>query len=153
MVRRNNFFWIAAAVVVLDQLLKYVMQSLPVSFSLSIIPNFLSISLIHNYGAGFGILQNQRLLLILVSLIVLGAIAFYFRKVPEETLPITSISLIAGGAFGNLIDRIFRGYVVDFIDFRWWPAFNIADSALSIGVILLLYYFWISEKKEAKKKI
>lgn len=92
-------------------------------------------------GAGFGIMQNQVLLLILISIAVLVGIIWYRKKMQiQEIIP---FALITGGLIGNLIDRIFRGHVIDFLDFfittHHWPAFNIADIALVVGVGLLIY--------------
>jgi signal peptidase II len=81
-------------------------------------------------------------LLIWISLMVIGAILYNYEKIPKENIPQISFALITGGAIGNLISRIFYGYVIDFIDFRVWPAFNIADSAITIGAVMLVIYFW-----------
>lgn len=88
-----------------------------------------------NTGAAFGILQNQNILLMIISIIAL-IIFFYFSK-DYDILP---LGLLIGGTLGNLIDRIFYGYVIDFINLNIWPSFNIADSANTIGIILLILY-------------
>jgi signal peptidase II len=96
---------------------------------------FFAINLTTNTGAGFGILKDSNLLLLFVAVMVLGLILFFNDKIPKKgQLPLW---IISAGIIGNIIDRIFRGYVVDMIDFKWWPVFNIADSALCIGVIWL----------------
>lgn len=87
-----------------------------------------------NYGAAFGILQNQRLLLIIISIIVIITCIYYYKK---YKLP---LSFILAGTISNLIDRIFLGYVRDFIDFKIWPVFNLADVFNCIGVFLLIYF-------------
>jgi len=87
-------------------------------------------------------LKGMNLLLIWVSIIVIGAILYNYNKIPKDKVPQTAFALIIGGAIGNLIDRIVIGKVKDFIDFRVWPAFNIADSAISIGAVLLIIYYW-----------
>lgn len=93
-----------------------------------------------NYGAGFGILQHQTWLLILISLVVIGIILFCYKKIPELVSVRIFVALILGGVVGNLIDRIAFGYVIDFVRIWIWPAFNIADIASTVGVIGLIIY-------------
>lgn len=94
-----------------------------------------------NTGAAFGILRHSGIVFALVAVIVSLGIIVYYRRVVSSPLPIRlALGLILGGALGNLIDRIRLGYVVDFIDLRWWPVFNLADSAIVLGVCLLLLY-------------
>ena len=131
----------AGIVLALDALTKLLIVIFQPNFKL--LP-FFSVIYVKNTGAGFGILKDYNVLLIFVSLIVLYFIYKYYKKIPNaETF---AFALISGGIVGNLMDRIFRGYVVDFLDFfigtNHWPAFNIADSCLVIGVCLLLYYNW-----------
>ncbi|MAG60238.1 signal peptidase II [archaeon] len=134
----NKFYSIAAIIVVIDQLLKYIVrQFVTVAIPLT---SFFSISNIQNTGAGFGILPGQRILLILISLIVIVVIIKYFKK--EKGLAQVSWALILGGAVGNVIDRILFGSVTDFLAFSFWPAFNVADMAVTVGVIILLWQYW-----------
>jgi len=127
----------------LDQLSKFIVSRyLSADQSIPIIKNVLALTLVHNTGAAFGILKNQTLLFIAISLIALPAIYFNFKgKAAEEQgrLSRLALLLLISGAIGNLIDRIIWGYVIDFIDFHIWPVFNVADSAISIGAILLGY--------------
>ncbi len=92
--------------------------------------------------------------MIVISLIVLGTIIRYYRRIPIKMIPATA--LIFAGTIGNLIDRFFYRGVIDFIDFRIWPAFNIADAALVIGAALLIWFFfkfeYLDKKKFAKTK-
>jgi signal peptidase II len=110
----------------------------------------LSFIYIRNTGSAFGLLANQTFLIIIISIAALLFILLFLRYLsPATTLSIVSISLIMGGAVGNLIDRIRFGYVTDFIYFRlWgnfhWPAFNIADAAITVGVFVLIYSFYRS---------
>ncbi|MBW2986896.1 signal peptidase II, partial [Candidatus Woesearchaeota archaeon] len=110
--------------------------------------NIFHLTLIKNFGVGFGLFNApaSRWVLIIITVIIIGIILYYYKKIPEKYLPIISTSLILGGAIGNLIDRFLLGFVVDFLDFRVWPAFNVADSAITIGVIGLIIYFWQSKK-------
>jgi signal peptidase II len=110
------------------------------------------LSLIHigNTGSAFGLLANQTFLIIIISIAALLFILLFLRYLsPATTLSIVSIGLILGGAVGNLIDRLRFGYVIDFIDIRlWgnfhWPVFNIADTAITVGVFVLIYSFYRS---------
>ena len=105
----------------------------------------LSFTYVTNTGAGFSILQNMNLMLIIISIIVLGLLIYFNNKIPR-----ISLMLIVSGIVGNLIDRIFYGSVIDFINFRFWPIFNVADSLIFIGVI-----YWIIEilrDRDNKKK-
>jgi signal peptidase II len=117
-----------------------------------LIPGFFNITVIHNKGAIFGFFSqtgNQLVyvLLTLASFAALGLVVYYFFKTPPaEKLMKISLSLVLAGALGNLIDRIFRGYVIDFLDFyveKWhWPFFNVADSCITIGACLLILVFF-----------
>lgn len=139
----------ALIVVFLDQLTKLLIQK---KGSINIIGDFFKLELSKNYGAGFSLLQGQTALLIWFSVFAIGLIIYYYDKIPEKI--IIYPSLVLGGAVGNLIDRVGFGYVVDFIDlniwkgyvmniyFKIWPAFNLADLAVFIGVIGLVLYFW-----------
>lgn len=91
-----------------------------------------------NSGAAFGILQARGLLFILVAVVVSAAIIVSYRRVVVSPLPVrVALGLVLGGSIGNLVDRLRLGYVVDFIDLRWWPVFNLADSSIVVGVLLL----------------
>ena len=144
MVNGKKFFFITSIIVLLDQLTKFLARN--ISESIPLIKNVFHLTLIKNTGAGFGILQGQVWILIFISLIVIGLILFKIDKILKKKEYIWSFGLILGGAIGNLIDRIAFGFVTDFLDFRIWPAFNIADSALVVGVILLLVWSRKSKK-------
>jgi signal peptidase II len=140
---------VLSAVIVLDQVTKALLvRSLPLHDYVPIVDGFLSLSHVHNRGAAFGVLSDARLpyqpvLLSGLSLAALLAIAYYFVRLPPSArLPRLALALVLGGALGNLIDRIRLGYVVDFIHVYWrqhvWPDFNVADSAITVGVVLLI---------------
>ena len=136
-------------VVVVDQLSKaIVVREIGLHDYVPLIDGLLSLSHVRNHGAAFGLLSDwnipyQSLLLSTLSLLALGAIAAYFLRLPTSAwLPRLSLSLVLGGAIGNVIDRLRLGYVVDFVHVYWreyqWPDFNVADSAITIGVALLV---------------
>ena len=114
----------------------------------AIVEGLARLTYVQNRGAAFGILSDadlpyQSLLFSVVSILALGAIAVYAWKLPVTSrLPRAALALIMGGAVGNLLDRMRLGYVIDYVDVYWgrhhWPAFNVADSAISVGVALLV---------------
>jgi len=138
-----------AVVVTLDQLTKAIIRfALPLGESRRIIPEFLDLTHVHNTGAAFGLLNAadfpyKPMVMIGIAAIALVAIAAYATQLGfHERMARFGLALILGGAFGNLIDRAIAGYVVDFVDVYWgsthfW-AFNVADSAITIGAILVL---------------
>lgn len=147
--RRLPYLLIMGAVLVADQLAKWlVVRSLELHDYRSLVDGVLSLSHVRNRGAAFGILSDadlpyQAMLFSALSLVALLAIAAYAWRLPATArLPQSALALILGGAIGNLIDRIRLGYVVDFVHVYWrehqWPDFNVADSAITIGVTLLV---------------
>ncbi|MBK1706789.1 signal peptidase II [Halochromatium glycolicum] len=149
----KNWLWLSVAVLALDQATKWLLLHLLEPFQvLEVIPN-LNLTLMFNRGAAFSFLAEaggwQRWLLAGFALLVtVGLIIWLLRLAQEERLLAAGLALIIGGAVGNLVDRVVFGHVVDFIQvylpfiplrlFNPWPAFNVADSAISIGVALLL---------------
>jgi len=132
------FFSLTAFLIFLDQLTKYLILKLQPQINLKI----LTLHLVKNTGAGFGLLKNQTLALTLVSLIVVILIISLYPKIPQQKLPQISTAFFLAGTFGNLLDRLIRKFVVDFIDFSFWPAFNLADFFLTLGTLGLIVYFW-----------
>ena len=141
----SRFFWISLLVIAVDQATKLLAQAILPGSPIDILPVF-SLTLAYNTGAAFGFLDEasgwQNLFFITVAVIVSGVIIAMVRKLTEEELQ-TAVALlmILGGALGNLIDRVRLGHVVDFLHvyYQSWsfPVFNIADSAITIGAILL----------------
>ena len=130
--------------IVFDQIVKYlIVNNFNIGEEKILIDNFLKFIYIRNTGAAFGILSGNIIFLIGISLLLIFYIVKEMKKNIDNNLSLLSFSLILGGAVGNLIDRIFRGYVVDFISFtlfqREMSIFNIADMYITIGVILLIY--------------
>jgi signal peptidase II len=126
----------------LDQLTKFLVRKfLALNQSVPVLSGVFHITLVYNRGAAFGILKNQLPLFIATSLFAISLIFLNFRRNKSKAGSIygVSLGLILAGALGNLIDRLWLGYVVDFLDFRVWPVFNIADSAITIGALLLGY--------------
>ena len=136
-----TFFLISLCVILLDQLAKFfIRNSMSIGDSIAIIKNIFYITYVTNSGASFGIMQGKTGLLIWFSIIVIGIILFYYDKIQEKkSLQIFS-GLILGGTLSNLIDRLLFGFVIDFLDFRIWPVFNIGDSCVCIGAVFLMIY-------------
>ncbi|HHW02947.1 MAG TPA: signal peptidase II [Thermoanaerobacterales bacterium] len=124
-----------------DQLSKYIIQmNMEPYESLPILKGIFHITYVQNTGAAFSILRGKTYFFTIVSFAIILAIIFFIRKIsPEKRLLRFVMALVLGGAAGNLVDRLRFGYVVDFFDFRIWPVFNIADSAIVVGVIILAY--------------
>ena len=147
--RRRPYLAVTALVVVVDQVTKWlVSRSLELHEYRPLVDGLLSLSHVRNRGAAFGILSDadipyQAVLFSVLSLAALLAIAVYAWRLPEAArLPQAALALILGGAIGNLVDRVRLGYVVDFVHVYWrehqWPDFNAADSAITVGVTLLV---------------
>jgi len=140
-------FIIVFIILSLDQLTKLlVTKNLLLNQPVPIIKGIFNLTLIHNRGAAFGILKNQIALLILTSVCAIILIYFNLKSNKHRKSWVVSLSLILAGAIGNLIDRLFFGYVIDFLDFRIWPVFNVADSSITIGAILLGWFILRSDK-------
>mgnify|MGYP002288765285 FL=1 len=128
----------------IDQISKLlVVNLLTKTDSITIIKNFFYLTYINNDGAAFSILVGKRIFLILIAVLVIVMLIRYIKKNNiQNKLELVSISLIIGGSLGNLMDRVVRGYVIDFLDFKIFnynfPIFNLADTFIVIGVILLL---------------
>jgi len=152
---------VALVVLVLDQLAKAWIAS---NFSLNqqsiLVDNFLRIRLTHNTGAAFGVLQGATGALSIVAIAIVAAIFYSSTRMAGSSIWGTlALGLIVGGALGNLIDRLRLGYVVDFIEayglrvqigdnLYTWPVFNLADSAISVGVVLLLFTILFGNKEQ-----
>ncbi len=138
---RPYIFLTAAFVFIADRLSKYAaLKSLTAGESLKAIPGIFHITLVLNNGAAFGLLKNWAALFIIFSFLAIALIILFIHRSSGMGLALaTSLALILGGASGNLVDRLKFGYVIDFLDFRIWPVFNIADSAISVGIAMLAF--------------
>jgi signal peptidase II len=146
---RSPYLWIVGAIVAFDQVTKALVDDfMTLHESRTIVEGLVRLTYVQNRGAAFGILSEaglpyQSVMFSVVSLLALLAIALYAWRMPVQSrLPQTALALVMGGAIGNLLDRARLGYVIDYVDVYWgahhWPAFNVADSAISVGVVLLV---------------
>ena len=154
---------VTGTIISLDQLTKHlVTQRFRLGESLQIIAGFFNLTYVHNPGAAFGLLARTDAsfripFFIIVPILALGIIFYVFRNVEDRDLKLsTALSLVIGGAFGNLIDRATYNHVIDFLDFHWnyqihFPTFNIADIAICLGVGFLILD--ILQKDKASKKM
>jgi signal peptidase II len=149
--RLRLFLIVAALVVALDQVSKlWARANVSEIYNLKLLPGFLDLILVENYGAIFGLVHSHSEVFIALGIagsVIILVFLYYFP--PATTLGTVSFALILSGAVGNLIDRIRLGYVIDFIslhvqEFFHWPTFNIADTALTVGILMLIYYFYKS---------
>ena len=160
--RPVNWLIVAALVIVADQITKYlIVQEMDLFDSISLLPH-LNFTLLHNTGAAFSFLADaggwQRWFFVLLGVGVSAFILVWMRRMPADQGPLLplSLSLILGGALGNVIDRAIHGYVIDFIDIYYsswhWPAFNVADTAITIGAVLFIFDSILDTHRAADKK-
>lgn len=152
--RKKHIVLIIAALVLLaDQISKFfiVRDFLPYE-SVPVITNVFHITYVMNTGMAFSMFTSYGRVLAVFAFIVICFLFIYVYRQKDEILGETfvALSFIIGGALGNLVDRVFRGAVVDFLDFRIWPVFNVADSALSVGIFLLLLHSIMRRKYGSK---
>ena len=142
-----RYLWIAGFVFVFDQLTKYIVADYLLQHGDVLLTPFLSLVLVHNTGAAFGFLSSaggwQNIFFIIIAGAASAFILWMIRRLDsKERLLAIALMLVLGGTLGNLTDRLLHGYVIDFIDIyygNWhWPAFNVADSAITIGAALLI---------------
>lgn len=151
---------IALGVIALDQLSKVLVCALLYGEQVAIIPGILRFSYVENTGMAFGMLSDHRWIFMVLSVIGIAAVGVYLWFYVKTKIGRTALALIIGGGIGNMIDRIFRGFVVDFIDFcavprLWGWVFNIADAAVCIGAALFIFDLLrdlINEVRTAKEK-
>lgn len=163
MLRKFLFlFPISGGIILLDQITKiWVQRTFQLHESLVVVEGYFSLTYILNPGAAFGFFAGQgatfRMIFFgVVSIIALLLLAVFFRDTDEDdTAALIAISLLFGGAIGNMIDRVRLGEVVDFLDFYieqyHWPAFNIADSAITLGITLLMVHIFFQKKETSEK--
>jgi len=149
---------ISVVIIALDQATKlYVDANFRLHESMPVIRGFFNLTYVRNKGAAFGILADNAVRIpffITVSIVAMLGILWYINRIRnDQKLAVFSLSLVFAGACGNLIDRVRLGEVIDFLDVFWqryhWPAFNVADSAITVGVTLLLIDMWREDRKKS----
>ena len=158
------YILIAISIIILDQITKWlVATNLGYGYEVQIIKNFFYVTYVRNKGAAWGIFQNGRIFFVLMTILVVIGILYLMSREKSSYKKVV-FSFILGGALGNFIDRLFRGYVIDFLDFYIFsynfPTFNVADIFITVGTILIIYEilvkksFWeeSNERKEVKNE-
>ena len=149
------FFLVAALIVAADQLVKRAIAThfLP-DESRIVVPKLLWLTYVQNHRGAFGLFGAHPLVLAAVALGVVILFYIWYRQGGATPSTHVAFGMILGGALGNIIDRVRFGYVVDFIDLRWWPVFNVADSAITIGVcLLLLRILWHERRQQTESHL
>jgi signal peptidase II len=155
-----RWLWLAAAIAVADQLSKgLIVMRLDLFERIEVLPVF-AITRLHNTGAAFSFLASaggwQRWFFIVIAIAVTTMVCVWLQRMPRkgQAWLAVSLALIVGGAVGNVLDRIFRGYVVDFLSFHWdrwyFPAFNVADAAITVGAVMLLIESFYESRRKRK---
>ncbi|MHB8111295.1 MAG: signal peptidase II [Syntrophorhabdaceae bacterium] len=153
--RRYSVLALVPVIFVLDRITKYwIMQNLPIMGEITM-NSFFSIVHVRNFGGVFGVLHQSsyaKYIFILVPVLVAAALVFIILKYTMSSLKMLALTLVLSGALGNIYDRVFYGSVVDFLDFFYgthhWPAFNVADIAVSIGIGLIILLEFMTGKKQ-----
>ena len=148
---------VAAVILALDQWVKYwVTVNLPLGESIPLLPGFMQLRTVHNYGAAWSSFSGMRWLLVAVTSVIVLAVAYVLvRRIVRHPLGVAACFLILSGGLGNIIDRVRLGYVVDMFDFQFmnYPVFNVADIAVVCGAVLAaVYYLWFYEKYDKKDR-
>ena len=147
------FLILSILVITSDRILKFIIfKNFSIGFSFPLIKNFLYITPTCNKGIAFGLFKDNSMLILIAASMLTAILIIYIIvvKKPKSKLILSGLVLILSGAIGNLIDRILYGHVLDFIDFRIWPVFNISDSAITIGASLLIWY--LLKAREEKRE-
>lgn len=149
--------WVALTVIVIDQITKaLVVANIPAWESwmpLDAIRPYFTITHVQNTGAAFGLFQGGGDLFAVIALVVAALIVYFYFQLPGSIWPVRlALGLQLGGALGNWIDRVRLGYVVDFFDFKFWPVFNIADSAIVVGTLSLVVLMWWEDRRAARQQ-
>lgn len=136
------YYLIAALIYILDQASKYFIgRYLTAGESVPVVQGVFHLTLVNNTGAAFGMFRGYPYLFVVMAVVFAGVAVYFLKKKSSSlnTLEKVAISLLLGGTLGNLTDRLRFGFVVDFLDFRIWPVFNVADSAITIGAAVLAF--------------
>jgi len=145
----KKYFRLTLILFLIDRLTKeLISRTFEYAQSIPVLKDVLHLTYITNTGIAFGMGQGKNIVFIILSLVIIGILVFFFLKT-KNMVELASLSLILAGALGNMFDRVFYGEVIDFIDLRIWPVFNLADSFVTIGGVVLFYQEFI--KKRSRK--
>lgn len=146
------FVW-GVAVAIADQLLKKLFSgTMQLGESIPVLPGIFHLTYIQNPGAAFGLFENQTLFFIAIAAFLLAFLAFAYKELAAQGIWVRyGMSLLAGGAVGNLLDRVRLGAVIDYLDFRIWPIFNLADIGICLGATLIVWGLLREEGRETSE--
>lgn len=147
---------VANVIIIVERIIKfYITQYLRIGESIPVLGNVLMITRTENLGGGFGVLAGQTVIFIAAAVVVLGLVLYFYNTIIYDRLLIFATAFILGGTVGNMMDRLFYGHVIDYINFAFWPTFNLSDMSLTVGTVLLIIYMylWQKPKDEGAKYI
>ena len=146
------FAW-GVALAIADQLLKKLFSgTMQLGESIPVLPGIFHLTYIQNPGAAFGLFENQTLFFIAIAAFLLAFLAFAYKELAAQGIWVRfGMSLLAGGAVGNLLDRVRFGAVIDYLDFRIWPIFNLADIGICLGAALIVWGLLREEGRETSE--
>lgn len=146
------FVW-GVALAIADQLLKKLFSgTMQLGESIPVLPGIFHLTYIQNPGAAFGLFENQTLFFIVIAAFLLAFLAFAYKELAAQGIWVRfGMSLLAGGAVGNLLDRVRFGAVIDYLDFRIWPIFNLADIGICLGAALIVWGLLREEGRETSE--
>lgn len=150
--KKEDIYKITCIVLVLDQFIKYMINKfIEVNTGIEIIPKVFKIFHVNNTGAAFSILEDNTILIVIISVVFLILLDYYIRKEKEfNKLSVISLGMIMGGIFGNLIDRLIYHSVIDYLSFGNFPIFNLADICICVGVALLIINELLKLRKDKR---
>nr|WP_037350933.1 signal peptidase II [Anaeroarcus burkinensis] len=146
------FIW-GVALAIADQLLKKLFSgTMQLGESIPVLPGIFHLTYIQNPGAAFGLFENQTMFFIVIAAFLLAFLAFAYKELAAQGVWVRfGMSLLAGGAVGNLLDRVRFGAVIDYLDFRIWPIFNLADIGICLGAALIVWGLLREEGRETSE--
>lgn len=149
------FYILASAIAILDQVIKYLVhESMVLGQSLPLLDGILKLTYVRNTGAAFSLFVGFSPYLTVVGIAVMLVVIYFHHRIPSQSYVLqTGLAFILGGSLGNLIDRIFRGFVIDYLDVGIWPVFNFADIMINAGVILVAFKLFTRERKDVSDSV
>jgi signal peptidase II len=150
------FFYILAFVIVaIDQFLKHLVhQSMRLGQSIPLLDGILKLTYVRNTGAAFSLFIGFSPYLAVIGFVVVLAVIYFHHKIPRRYYILqTGLAFVLGGSLGNLADRIFRSYVIDYLDITIWPVFNFADIMINVGVVLIAFKLFAKEEEDVSDPV
>lgn len=145
------FFTLSLTILIIDQILKYLIRTfIYPGHSIPLLNGILKLTYVQNTGAAFSLFTGYSSFLVAIGVVVAAGVIYFHYRIPSGNHYFqAALAFILGGSLGNLTDRIFRGHVVDYLDFSFWPVFNLADMAINLGIFLIIIDIFRRKKKDA----